>query len=138
MSGEPILGSIGIFAGNFAPRGWHFCHGQLLPISQYEALFSLIGTIYGGDGRTSFGLPDLRGRSIIGAGDGPGLSHIQLGQRGGRETIQIETNNADVNTKDADGQVNSFRNAQQSIDNRDPFLAMNYVICASGLFPRRD
>tara|TARA_R110002073_G_scaffold296322_1_gene462326 strand:+ start:35218 stop:35853 length:636 start_codon:yes stop_codon:yes gene_type:complete len=82
---EPMLASVMIFAGNFAPRGWAFCDGQLLPISQNTALFSLLGTTYGGDGRTTFGLPDLRGRVAIGPRRGPGLSDYDLGQRGGQE-----------------------------------------------------
>lgn len=85
MSLNPFIGEVSTFAFNFAPEGWAICQGQLLPISQNTALFSLIGTTYGGDGRTSFGLPDLRGRSIVGTGDGPGLSHIAWGQRGGAE-----------------------------------------------------
>ena len=82
---EPFLGQITMFGGNFAPRGWAFCDGQLLPISQNTALFSILGTTYGGDGRTTFGLPDLRGRSPVhsGSGSGPGLSRISLGQRAG-------------------------------------------------------
>ncbi|MGG8498022.1 phage tail protein [Tenacibaculum sp. TC6] len=83
---DPILGQIMIFAGNFAPRGWAFCDGQLLPISQYNALFSILGTTYGGDGRTTFGLPDLRGRAPIGPRQGPGLTDYRLGQRGGEQT----------------------------------------------------
>ncbi|PTX63115.1 microcystin-dependent protein [Kordia periserrulae] len=83
---NPFLAQIVMFAGNFAPRGWAFCEGQLLPINQYQALFSLLGTTYGGDGRTTFALPDLRGRSPIQQGRGPGLSDIKLGQRGGMET----------------------------------------------------
>ena len=86
---NPFLAEIVMFAGNFAPRGWAFCDGQLLPINQYQALFSLLGTTYGGDGRTTFALPDLRGRSPIHAGHGPGLSDIKLGQRGGRETVTL-------------------------------------------------
>lgn len=74
-----------MFAGNFAPRGWAFCDGQLLPISQNSALFSIIGTIYGGDGRTTFALPDLRGRVPMHFGNGPGLSDRRLGQRLGTE-----------------------------------------------------
>eukprot|EP00353_Schmidingerella_taraikaensis_P002438 CAMPEP_0185597844 /NCGR_PEP_ID=MMETSP0434-20130131/81619_1 /TAXON_ID=626734 ORGANISM="Favella taraikaensis, Strain Fe Narragansett Bay" /NCGR_SAMPLE_ID=MMETSP0434 /ASSEMBLY_ACC=CAM_ASM_000379 /LENGTH=184 /DNA_ID=CAMNT_0028226667 /DNA_START=113 /DNA_END=667 /DNA_ORIENTATION=+ len=79
------------FAGNFAVRGWAMCDGQLLPISQNTALFSLIGTIYGGDGRTTFALPDLRGRSIVHPGNGPGLDSIRLGERGGnyRKTLTV-------------------------------------------------
>ena len=83
---NPFLAQIVMFAGNFAPRGWALCDGQLLAISQNQALFSLLGTTYGGDGRTSFALPDLRSRSPIHAGRGPGLSDIKLGQRGGIET----------------------------------------------------
>lgn len=86
MPVDPYLGDVSIFAGNFAPRGWAFCDGQLLPISQYSALFSILGTIYGGDGRTTFALPDLRGRSPIGPGNGPGLSTYREGARGGSET----------------------------------------------------
>lgn len=86
---EPFLGQIMLFGGNFAPRGWALCHGQLLPISQYSALFSLLGTTYGGDGRTTFGLPDLRGRAPIGVGHGPGLSTITWGERGGSETHRL-------------------------------------------------
>lgn len=83
---EPFIGQVMLFAGNFAPRGWAFCHGQLLPISGNEALFSLIGTTYGGDGRTTFGLPDLQGRSVVGTGNGPGLTPTPWGARGGAES----------------------------------------------------
>lgn len=82
---DQMLGEIRIFAGNFAPRGWAFCDGQLLPISQNSALFSLLGTMYGGDGRTTFGLPDLRGRAVVSAGRGPGLQNYVQGARGGTE-----------------------------------------------------
>lgn len=89
MPVDPYLADVSIFAGNFAPRGWAFCDGQLLPISQYSALFSILGTVYGGDGRTSFGLPDLRGRVPIGPGSGPGLSPKRQGERGGNETTTL-------------------------------------------------
>jgi len=88
---EPFLGEIGIFAGNFAPRGWSFCDGQLLPIHSYQALFSIMGTTYGGDGETTFALPDLRGRSAIGAGTGPGLPTYHLGQKVGNENTTLTT-----------------------------------------------
>jgi len=84
---DPFLAEITMFAGNFAPRGWAFCDGQLLPISQYSAVFSLMGTTYGGDGRTTFALPDLRGRVTVHPGNGPGLSPRQWGQRGGAEQL---------------------------------------------------
>jgi microcystin-dependent protein len=80
-----------MFAGNFAPRGWAFCDGQLLAISSNSALFSILGTTYGGDGRVTFGLPDLRGRAPIHAGgsQGPGLSRRRLGEKGGSENVTL-------------------------------------------------
>ena len=86
---EPFIAEIRIFAGNFAPRGWAFCNGQLLPISQNTALFSLIGTTYGGDGRTTTALPNLEGRVPMHPGRGPGLTSRRLGQRGGSETVTL-------------------------------------------------
>ena len=83
---EPFIGQVMLVGFNFPPRGWSFCEGQLLPISQNTALFSLLGTTYGGDGRTSFGLPDLRGRAPFGPGTRPGLSPVGWGERGGAET----------------------------------------------------
>ncbi len=83
----PFIGSMCAFAGNFAPRGWAFAHGQLLPIAQNSALFSILGTTYGGDGRTTFALPDTRGRTLIGWGNGPGLTNYPLGSRGGAESV---------------------------------------------------
>ncbi|MEM9835031.1 MAG: tail fiber protein [Bacteroidota bacterium] len=84
---EPAIGEIVMFGGNFAPRGWALCHGQLLPISQNTALFSILGTTYGGDGRTTFGLPDLRGRVCVHAGHGNGLTRYNLGEKGGSEDV---------------------------------------------------
>lgn len=89
---EPFVGEIRMFAGNFAPRGWAFCDGQLMAVSQNDALFSLLGTIYGGDGRTTFGLPDLRGRLPIHAGAGPGLSPHNLGAKSGSESETLTVN----------------------------------------------
>ena len=89
---EPYVGEIRMFAGNFAPRGWAFCDGQLLAVSQNDALFSLFGTIYGGDGRTTFGLPDLRGRIPLHQGHGPGLSERRLGSKGGGENETLTIN----------------------------------------------
>ncbi|PHR69967.1 MAG: phage tail protein [Lutibacter sp.] len=88
---EGFIGEVKLFAGNFAPRTWALCEGQLLAISSKTALFSIVGTMYGGDGRTTFGLPDLRGRTAIGVGHGPGLSDIRIGQRGGLETKTLTT-----------------------------------------------
>ena len=82
---EPFIGQIMLFAGNFAPRGWAFCDGSLLGISQNTALFSILGTTYGGNGTTNFGLPDLRGRVPIGMGSGPGLTPRTQGEIAGEE-----------------------------------------------------
>ena len=90
---EPFLGQIQPFGFNFAPRAWAKCDGQLLAISSNTALFSLLGTTFGGDGRTTFGLPDLRGRSIVHMGRGPGLSPISWGERGGREEVYLSQGN---------------------------------------------
>ncbi len=97
---EPFVGEIRMFAGNFAPRGWAFCDGQLLAVSQNDALFSLLGTIYGGDGRTTFGLPDMRGRIPLHGGEGPGLSSRRLGSKGGSEKVNLTTNELASHTHD--------------------------------------
>lgn len=88
---DPFIGQIMMFAGNFAPRGWALCNGQLLPISQNQALFAILGTTYGGNGSTTFALPNLMGRSPVHVGQGAGFSNIQLGQMAGTEmhTISI-------------------------------------------------
>lgn len=90
---EPYLGSILYFAGNFAIRGYMTCQGQILAISQNSALFSILGTTYGGNGQSTFGLPDLRGRSPVGQGQGSGLQSYQLGQVGGTETVTLNAAN---------------------------------------------
>jgi len=95
---EPFIGEIKIFAGNFAPRSWAKCDGQLLSISQNDALFSLFGTIYGGDGRTTFGLPGLRGRIPIHQGSGPGLTSRPIGQRSGSEAAVLGANDVAPHT----------------------------------------
>ena len=91
---DPFLGEIRMFGGNYAPRNWAFCNGQLLAISQYEALYSLVGTAYGGDGRINFALPDMRGRIPVNMGQFPGSQHnYLLGQRGGAETVTLTVDN---------------------------------------------
>jgi len=109
---EPFIGQIMMVGFNFAPRGWAFCQGQLISIAQNTALFSLIGTYYGGDGRTTFALPDLRGRCAVGMAQGPGLSDRRIGSQFGSETVtlnqtqlpshthQLMGNNTDANTTD--------------------------------------
>jgi microcystin-dependent protein len=86
---QPYIGQIKIFAGNFAPQGWVFCDGRLLAIAEYDALFALIGTTYGGDGQVTFAVPDLRGRLAINQGTGPGLSSYSMGQALGSETVTL-------------------------------------------------
>ena len=86
---NPLLGQIIMFAGNFAPSNWAFCQGQILQISEYTALFSILGTTYGGNGRTTFALPDLRGRAPIHSGRAPGLSTYNLGEKGGLEQVVL-------------------------------------------------
>jgi len=105
-SPDGYLGSMTVFAGNFAIRGCAMAQGQLLRISANTALFSLVGTIYGGDGRTSFGLPDTRGRSLIGQGTGPGLSTIALGQKSGAETVTLTTANLPAHSHTATTTLN--------------------------------
>lgn len=86
---DPFVAEIRIFAFNFAPRGWAWCNGQLLPISQNTALFSLLGTTYGGDGKSTFALPNLQGRAPMHPGQGPGLSLHDLGESSGSETVTL-------------------------------------------------
>lgn len=90
---EQIIGEIRLFCGNYAPQDWAFCNGQLLPVAQYGALFSIIGTAYGGDGRTNFALPDFRGRIPVGVAD-PG----KRGQKGGNETTSLQIANLPAHT----------------------------------------
>ena len=87
----PYLGEIRPFAGNFAPIGWHICDGSLQSIAQNDALFTLLGTTYGGDGQTTFGLPNLLGRTAVGQGQGPGLTNRVLGETAGTETVTLTT-----------------------------------------------
>jgi microcystin-dependent protein len=90
---EPFLGQLSTFGFNFAPRGWAMCSGQLLPIAQNTALFALLGTTYGGNGQTTFALPDLRSRANLHFGQGPGLSPRTLGEQGGTESVTLTQNN---------------------------------------------
>ena len=102
---EGMIGEIRMFGGNFAPRTWALCEGQLLPISQNTALFSILGTIYGGDGRTTFGLPELRGRAPIQHGRGPGLSDYRQGAKGGTERVILNQTEIPAHTHAADFKV---------------------------------
>ncbi|MFD0916882.1 tail fiber protein [Pseudahrensia aquimaris] len=125
---DQFIGEIGMFAGNFAPRGFALADGQLLPIAQNTALFSILGTTYGGDGRSTFGLPDLRGRVVVGAGDGPGLSNYRLGERGGQEDVTLTTANLPPVPGGGSG---------TSVNNVQPYIALNYIVATTGVFPSR-
>jgi microcystin-dependent protein len=130
MSAEPFIGEISMFGGNFAPRDWAMCDGQILPISQHQALFSLLGTMYGGDGRTTFALPDLRGRAPIHQGSGPGLTPRRIGHRGGTESVSSGRPGA--------GQIGTDNTGKGvTTDNMMPYLAINYIISLRGIFPSR-
>lgn len=113
---DPFIGQINIFPYNFAPRNWAFCSGQLLQISQNTALFALLGTTYGGDGRTTFGLPNLMdGNVAMHTGNGPGLSPRRMGQRGGEPTVQLAdatmaSHTHTMQVSGADGDTNSPAN----------------------------
>lgn len=179
---EGVLAYVTLFGGNFAPRSWAFCIGQIMPISQNTALFSLLGTTYGGNGTTTFGLPDLRGRAVVGAGQGPGLSPYSLGQLGGVETTTLNSNqlpahlhvvnvtvtpasstsattnnpNNGIYAPEAGGALayasaanaaekpypvplnSGITGGNQPFSNRNPFLALNYIICLQGVFPARN
>jgi microcystin-dependent protein len=125
---EAFIGTILLWPINFAPRGWMFCQGQLLPISQYTALFSLLGTTYGGNGQTTFGLPDLRSRVPVGAGQAPGLSNYQLGQTSGSENVTLTVNELPAHTHTASPNLTV---AQQGISSITGEGSNSYATAAS-------
>ena len=162
----PFLGEIKIVSFNFAPKGWAFCNGQLLPINQNQALFSLLGTTYGGDGRTTFGLPDLRGRVPFHVGNG-----FTQGQRGGEEAHTLNLSELPAHTHFPMGSSNSANavspasnvwaslsnggfsatpnttlnpasitntGGSQAHNNMSPYLALNFCIALQGIFPSRN
>jgi microcystin-dependent protein len=107
---EGTIAEIRMFAGNFAPRNWAFCNNQTLPIAQNTALFSLLGTTYGGNGQTTFALPDFRGRVAVGTGQGPGLANITLGQMAGTPTVTLTTATMPAHNHPLTGTVNPTAN----------------------------
>lgn len=121
---QPYVGEIRMFGGNFAPAGWMFCAGQLIPISENDTLFNLIGTTYGGDGQNTFALPDLQGRAVIHQGTGPGLSTYVIGQEGGVEQVTLTTTQIPSHTHAPlatnQGPVNSPTGALLGIPNGGP------------------
>lgn len=120
---EPFLGEIRMFSGNFAPSGWALCDGQLLSIAQNTALFSILGTTFGGNGQTTFALPDLRGRVPMGWGQGPGLSPRTLGEQGGSETVTLIANQMPAHTHAA--MASSSQGTQFSPEGGVPAVLVN-------------
>lgn len=137
---EPLLGQVVLFSGNFAPRGWAFCDGQLLEIASNEALFSILGTTYGGDGHDTFGLPDLRGRVPMHAGAGPNLTPRAIGEKTGSEKVTANATSSSVGVAAPQQTETSGRAllADLSVDTMQPTLCMNYIIALDGMFPRRN
>ncbi|WP_034045949.1 phage tail protein [Wocania ichthyoenteri] len=133
-----MMGEIKMFAGNFAPRGWAFCEGQLLPISQNSALFSLLGTTYGGDGRTTFGLPDLRGRTPIHKGQGVNLNNVRLGQKGGSETKELIKVSVFEDASGKSNEIYTVKSSSPKLYTRDPYIGINYIIALDGIYPSRN
>jgi len=127
---EPYIGEIRIFAGNYAPAGWMFCEGQLLSISENEALFTLIGTVYGGDGESTFALPDLRGRVPIGTSSG----NYNLGQIGGTESVSLTTANMPSHQHTAQLMVNNG-NATVSVPTANSSIANSGTLSGRPFMP---
>ena len=141
---DDFIGAIKLFAGNYAPDGWFYCWGQSLPIQQYAALYSLLGTTYGGDGRSNFNLPDLRGRVPVGVGQSPTLgSNHQLGERWGSESVTLTPANlplkASVGVDSGTGttQFSTLPGPATPVAVSQPSLGLNYIICWNGIYPTR-
>lgn len=130
---DGYFGEVRLFAGNFAPKNWAFCDGTLFPVGNNTALFSLLGANFGGDGRTMFALPDLRGRLVIGAGQG-GLSPYGLAQSPGAAQVPTQPIQA-TSAGEPTATVNSI--APASGNNVQPVLGLNYIICLYGTYPPR-
>jgi microcystin-dependent protein len=159
---DPFVAEIRIFPFNFAPKGWAWCDGQLLPLSQNTALFSLLGTTYGGDGKSNFALPDLQGRAPMHPGQGPGLSLHDLGETGGADTVtllesEIPAHNHLVgaqNTLNRPASGNLYNavgpapvamspeelapaGGDQPHNNMQPYVTFDFCIALQGVFPPR-
>ena len=133
---EEYIGMITLFAGNYEPQYYMFCHGQILPIQRHTALFSILGTTYGGNGTTTFALPDFRTRVLVGAGQGNHLSNVHLGETGGSSTAIV--NAILVEPAKAGGQNVSISSAGTGThSNIQPSLGLNYIICVDGIYPSR-
>jgi len=135
---EPYVGEVLLFAGNFAPEGWDFCNGQLLPIDQYAALFSILGTTYGGNGTTNFALPNLQGRAAVDAGAGPGLPNVALGQQYGAESTTLSLTQVPQHAAPlADGGSTGVTGGGQPVNIQKPSQGLTYIIAEQGIYPSR-
>jgi microcystin-dependent protein len=132
---EPYLGEIKLFAGNFAPRGWALTNGQVLAISQNTALFSLIGTFYGGNGTSNFALPNFQSRMPVHQGQGAGLSPYVIGQQAGTESLSFSSLSIPSAPSPTVSASVSFRPQVQTVS---PFLVLNFIIALQGIFPARN
>lgn len=130
---EGYIAEIRLFAGTFAPRGWAFCQGQILSIAQNTALFALIGTIYGGNGQTTFALPDLRGRVPVGAGQGPGLPSFNPGQMGGAMNHTLITTEMPAHNHTAQVTVKSFDDPNGLSNGDSAVTASHYWASSHGV-----
>jgi len=131
---DQFVAEIRIFPGNFAPKGWALTNGQILPISQNTALFSLLGTQFGGDGRSNFALPDFRSRMPLGQGQGAGLSDRFMGEAGGAETIALQGLAIPSAPASPVSASVGYRPQPLTIS---PFLVLNFIIALQGIFPSR-
>lgn len=136
---EPFVGEIRMFAGNFAPRGWALCNGQLLAITQNDALFSLFGTTYGGDGRTTFGLPDMRGRMPVHAGNGPGLAEVRLGSKGGTDDTRLSPTTTVKSGFSIERGIALNQTTAAFVQSKtvQPALCLNFIVALVGIYPSR-
>ncbi len=131
MSIEPFIGEIMMWAGNYAPRGWAFCNGQMLSLSQNTALFSILGTRYGGDGRTTFALPDMQGRMPLGRS----AWYSPNGGKGGEESVTPDSVRLDTVTEE--GQAVAALPPDGKVDTMPPFQCVTFVIAMQGVYPPR-
>ena len=134
---EGFTGEIRMVSFNFAPTGWALCDGQLLPLSQNQQLFSLLGTTYGGDGESTFALPDFRSRGPMHQGQGPGLSNRVIGETGGNEQEQLPYSVAEVPQQPSNPTVVNYVRGGLPMSLMPPFLVVNFIICLGGVFPQR-
>ena len=132
---EAFTGEIRMAAFNYAPINWAMCDGQLIPISQNTPLFSLVGTTFGGDGQSTFALPDFRGRGPIHRGTGAGLSDRVMGEAGGQEIYPLITSVAETPQQPSNPMVLSYTRGNQNVVTMPPFLVVNFIICLNGMFP---